>query len=47
LYWNASCLREIRSPKFWPKEGLEPLLARYEKNHPAPPLRPTPICGAR
>jgi hypothetical protein len=44
LYWNASCLREIRSPKFWPKETLEPILARYEKAHPAPPPRPTPIC---
>ena len=21
LYWNASCLKEIRSPKFWPKES--------------------------
>lgn len=44
LYWNASCLREIRSPKFWRKESLEPILARYEKNHPPPPPRPTPIC---
>ena len=44
LYWNASCLGEIRSPKFWPKERLEPTLARYDKNHPAPPPRPTPIC---
>jgi hypothetical protein len=43
-YWNASCLKEIRSPKFWPKETLEPILARYEKKHPAPPPRPTPIC---
>jgi hypothetical protein len=45
LYWNASCLGEIHSPKFWPKESLEPILARYEKNHPAPPPRPTPICS--
>ena len=44
LYWNASCLREIRSPKFWPKETLEPILIQYKKNHPAPPPRPTPIC---
>ena len=45
LYWNASCLKEIRSPKFWRKETLEPiLLARDKKNHPAPPPRPTPIC---
>jgi hypothetical protein len=44
LYWNASCLREIRGPKYWPKEALEPIIVRYEKNHPAPPPRPTPIC---
>ena len=37
LYWNASCLKEIGSPKFWPKETLEPILAQYEKHHPAPP----------
>jgi hypothetical protein len=44
LYWNASCLKEIRSPKFWPKETLEPLLAQLKKDHPAPPPGPTPIC---
>ena len=44
LYWNASCLSEIRSPKFWPKETLEPILVQYKKDHPAPPPRPLPIC---
>jgi hypothetical protein len=44
LYWNASCLREIGAPKFWPKETLEPILIQYKKDHPAPPPRPTPIC---
>lgn len=44
LYWNASCLREIRIPKFWPKQTLEPILVQYKKDHPAPPPRPTPIC---
>jgi hypothetical protein len=44
LYWNVSCLTEIRSPKFWPKETLEPILVQYRKDHPAPPPRPTPIC---
>jgi hypothetical protein len=44
LYWNASCLKEIHSPKFWSKETLEPILARYQKDHPAPPQWPTPIC---
>jgi hypothetical protein len=45
LYWNASCLREIGSPKFWPRETLEPLLIQYKKNQPPPPPpRPLPIC---
>ena len=44
LYWNATCLKEIGSPKFWPKETLEPILAQYRRDHPAPPQRPTPIC---
>jgi hypothetical protein len=44
LYWNASCLKEVGSPKFWPKETLEPILAQYKKDHPPPPQRPTPIC---
>jgi hypothetical protein len=47
LYWNASCLKEIGSPKFWPKETLEPVLDQYERDHPAPPQRPTPICTGR
>lgn len=44
LYWNASCLKEIGVPKFWPKENLEPILSQYKKAHPAPPPQPTPIC---
>jgi hypothetical protein len=44
LYWNASCLKEIRSPKFWPRESLEPILVQYRKDHPERPPRPTPIC---
>jgi hypothetical protein len=47
LYWNASCLREIRVPKYWGKETLEPIIVRYERAHPAPPPRPTPVCRAR
>jgi hypothetical protein len=44
LYWNAACLKEIGAPKFWSKETLDPILAQYKKDHPAPPQRPTPIC---
>jgi hypothetical protein len=44
LYWNASCLKEIGAPKFWHKDSLEPLLERYNREHPGPPQRPPPIC---
>ncbi|HUU67003.1 MAG TPA: hypothetical protein VMW57_06935 [Methyloceanibacter sp.] len=44
LYWNASCLREIRVPKFWPKETLEPIIEAYRKAHPPPPPQPLPLC---
>jgi len=47
LYWNASCLTEIRAPKFWPKESLEPILGPYETDHSAAAQQPTPICKAR
>ncbi|MBN9220663.1 MAG: hypothetical protein J0I79_22170 [Mesorhizobium sp.] len=43
-YWNASCLKEIGAPKFWPRKTLEPLIAQYRKDHPAPPAQPLPIC---
>ena len=44
LYWNAACLRDIGAPKFWRKETLEPILARWREAHPAPPPEPPPIC---
>jgi hypothetical protein len=44
LYWNASCLSEIRSPNFWPRETLEPVLVQYKKDHPPPPPQPPPVC---
>ena len=43
-YWNASCLKEIGAPKFWPKKTLEPMIAQYKKDHPAPPAQPLPMC---
>ncbi|MCF1483023.1 MULTISPECIES: hypothetical protein [Rhizobium/Agrobacterium group] len=43
-YWNNACLKEIGSPQFWPKEKLEPIIAQYKQDHPAPPPRPIPIC---
>jgi hypothetical protein len=44
LYWNAACLKDIGAPRFWRKETLEPILARWREAHPAPPPQPPPIC---
>jgi hypothetical protein len=44
LYWNAACLKDIGAPRFWRKETLEPILARYREAHPAPLPQPAPIC---
>ena len=29
-YWNASCLKEIGTPKFWPRKTLEPIIAQSD-----------------
>jgi hypothetical protein len=47
LYWNASCLREIGAPKFWPRETLEPILLKLRKDPPTTPPQPLPICKGR
>jgi hypothetical protein len=44
LYWNASCLREIGAPNFWPRETLEPAVVQYKEDHPPAPPEPLPIC---
>ena len=44
FYWDAACLKDIGAPRFWPKESLEPILARYREAHPAPRPPPLPIC---
>ncbi len=43
-YWNASCLKQIKAPKFWAKDDLEPLLKRYKKDHPLAAPQPVPLC---
>ncbi|MBK1724065.1 hypothetical protein [Thiocystis violacea] len=44
LYWNASCLKEIGAPKYWPKEHLGPRIAEYTRKRPAPQPSPLPLC---
>ena len=35
-YWDATCRGEIGAPKFWARQTLEPIIARYKAAHPAP-----------
>ncbi len=44
LYWNSTCLRAIRAPKFWPKEKLQPIIDAWRKSLPPRQWRPLPIC---
>ena len=44
LYWNSTCLQAIRSPKFWPKETLQPIIDEWRDSLPRGPRRPLPIC---
>lgn len=45
LYWNASCLQQIRAPRFWARASLEPIIARYDAQRAASPPHPLPICS--
>lgn len=42
-YWNAACLKQIGVPKFWSREALEPLLAKY-RSDPEPAPRRAAVC---
>ncbi len=44
LYWNATCLRAIRAPKFWPLETLQPIIDEWRDSLPKRKPRPLPIC---
>lgn len=44
LYWNSACLKAIGAPRFWQAKTLEPLIARYNADHPPPPPQPLPLC---
>ena len=44
VYWNASCLRQIKAPRYWSEQTLGPLLARYRSLHPPPPPHAPPLC---
>ncbi|MBW8637170.1 murein L,D-transpeptidase catalytic domain family protein [Hoeflea sp. WL0058] len=44
LYWNASCLKEIKAPKFWPKRTLQPIINEWRQSLPKQPPMELPIC---
>jgi len=44
LYWNASCLKAIGAPKFWPKRSLQPIINEWRQSLPKLPPLELPIC---
>jgi hypothetical protein len=44
LYWNATCLKAIHSPKFWPKSTLQPIINEWRQSLPKQPPLVLPIC---
>lgn len=44
LYWNASCLKAIGSPRFWPKRKLQPIINEWRRSLPKQPPLELPIC---
>jgi len=44
LYWNAACLKAIRTPKFWPKKNLQPIINEWRQSLPKQPPLELPIC---
>ena len=44
LYWNATCLRSIGAPQFWPKRTLQPIINQWRQSLPKQPPLVLPIC---
>lgn len=45
LYWNASCLKAIGAPKFWPKRKLQPIINKWRRSLPKRDAQPLRICN--
>ncbi|MEX0280473.1 MAG: hypothetical protein AB3N13_04685, partial [Arenibacterium sp.] len=45
LYWNAACLQSIGTPKFWPKQSLQPIINQWRQSLPKQPPLELPICN--
>lgn len=44
LYWNATCLKAIGAPRFWPKRSLQPIINAWRRSLPKQPPLELPIC---
>ncbi|MEM6563384.1 MAG: murein L,D-transpeptidase catalytic domain-containing protein [Pseudomonadota bacterium] len=44
LYWNATCLKSIGAPKFWPKRTLQPIINEWRQSLPKQRPLELPIC---
>ncbi|TDE34806.1 murein L,D-transpeptidase catalytic domain family protein [Antarcticimicrobium sediminis] len=44
LYWNATCLKAIHVPEFWPKRTLQPIINEWRQSLPKQPPLVLPIC---
>lgn len=45
LYWNETCLSAIGSPRFWPKQSLQPVINAWRRSLPEPAPLNLPICN--
>lgn len=45
LYWNATCLKQIGAPNFWPKRQLQPVINAWRNSLPKTPPGVLPICN--
>lgn len=44
LYWNATCLEEIETPRFWSRATLRPIIDEWRASLPEQPPLELPIC---
>lgn len=44
LYWNATCLEQIETPRFWSRETLRPIIDEWRESLPDQPPLELPIC---
>lgn len=45
VYWDATCLKTIGTPQFWPKRQLQPVINRWRQSLPKQAPLVLPICN--